>query len=125
MSDISFNCTLNEKMLQDSFRSTLEECFGMLASVYSLKVVYYSVLLGYAIIRCTREIYKLVWTCITLTNCIISFPVSCNVIHCGSTLRCCQNELIRLFEIEKLVSNNIKVIENEKKELLGILDEIL
>lgn len=37
MSDISFNCTLNEKMLQDSFRSTLEECFGMLASVYSLK----------------------------------------------------------------------------------------
>ncbi|KAF7455799.1 Ribonuclease P/MRP protein subunit [Cryptosporidium felis] len=93
-----------ESQFKELFNKTMNDLFGVVSYLYTIKVTYMSVKLGYMIIWCNREIGSYVRFCTAIMS--NSEDIPCRVLHCSGTLCSIQRRLTDILVNEEISSSN-------------------
>jgi ribonuclease P/MRP protein subunit POP5 len=114
---------LSQYTLQDSIKDSIELLFGEFGMVVgqAVSVKYYSPYSGTAIVRTSRDYYKLVWAAISFVNTLKNRRCSIRVIHTSGTIKLLQKSAIQHDKLQiKRIQEKKKVTEKKAQQLLDI-----
>ncbi|KAL5369550.1 ribonuclease P/MRP protein subunit POP5 [Cryptosporidium parvum] len=94
-----------ESQFKEMFSKTMNDLFGVVSYLYTIKIIYLSVKLGYMIINCNREISNYVRLCTALASVSEEEKIPCRVIHCSGTLCSIQKVLTDILVNERILSD--------------------